>query len=91
MKPFALSELLARLRALIRRSAGMADPVIRIGDVAIDTRARTVARDGVDVPLTAREYALVELLALYRGKLITRTDDLRPALRRRRRYALQRR
>jgi two-component system, OmpR family, response regulator len=72
LKPFALSELLARLRALIRRSAGMADPVIRIGDVAIDTRARTVTRDGVDVPLTAREYALVELLALYRGKLITR-------------------
>ena len=73
MKPFALSELLARLRALIRRSAGMADPVIRIGDVAIDTARRLVARDGVDVPLTAREYALVELLALYRGKLITRT------------------
>ena len=73
LKPFALSELLARLRALIRRSAGMADPVIRIGDVAIDTRARTVTRDGVDVPLTAREYALVELLALYRGKLITRS------------------
>ena len=73
LKPFALSELLARLRALIRRSAGLADPVIWIGDVAIDTRARTVARDGVDVPLTAREYALVELLALYRGKLITRS------------------
>ena len=40
VKPFALSELLARLRALIRRSVGMADPVIRIGDVAIDTWAR---------------------------------------------------
>lgn len=73
LKPFALSELLARLRALIRRSAGLADPVIKIGDVAIDTRARTVTRDGVDVPLTAREYALVELLAMYRGKLITRS------------------
>jgi two-component system, OmpR family, response regulator len=73
VKPFALSELLARLRALIRRSAGAADPVIRIGDVAIDTARRLVARDGVDIPLTAREYALVELLALYRGKLITRT------------------
>ena len=73
LKPFALSELLARLRALIRRSAGLADPVIRIGDVAIDTRARTVTRDGVDVPLTAREYALVELLALHQGKLITRS------------------
>jgi two-component system OmpR family response regulator len=73
VKPFALSELLARLRALIRRSAGAADPVIRIGDIAIDTTRRLVARDGVDIPLTAREYALVELLALYRGKLITRT------------------
>jgi two-component system OmpR family response regulator len=73
VKPFALSELLARLRALIRRSAGLADPVIRIGDVAIDTATRTVARDGVDVPLTAREYALVELLALHGGKLIPRT------------------
>jgi two-component system, OmpR family, response regulator len=73
VKPFALSELLARLRALIRRSAGAADPVIRIGDVAIDTARRLVARDGLDIPLTAREYALVELLALYRGKLITRT------------------
>ena len=72
LKPFALTELLARLRALIRRSAGLADPVIRIGDVAIDTRARTVSRYGVDVPLTGREYALVELLALHRGKLITR-------------------
>ena len=51
----------------------MADPVIRIDDVAIDTRTRTVARDGIDVPLTAREYALVELLAVYRGQLITRT------------------
>jgi two-component system, OmpR family, response regulator len=73
LKPFALSELLARLRALIRRSAGLADPVIRIGDVAIDTRARTVAREGIDVPLTGREYALVELLALHRGELITRS------------------
>jgi two-component system OmpR family response regulator len=73
VKPFALSELLARLRALIRRSVGQADPVIRIGDVAIDTSTRLVTRDGLEVPLTAREYALVELLAIYRGKLITRT------------------
>ena len=76
VKPFALSELhsprpAARLIRAARR--GMADPVIRIGDVAIDTARRLVARAGVDVPLTAREYALVELLALHRGKLITRT------------------
>ncbi len=73
VKPFALSELLARLRALIRRSAGVADPVIRVADVAIDTATRTVTREGAEVVLTAREYALVELLAVYRGKLITRT------------------
>ncbi len=73
VKPFAISELLARLRALIRRSAGQADPMIRIGNVAIDTSSRTVTRDGSVVSLTAREYALLELLALHRGKLITRT------------------
>jgi len=73
LKPFALGELKARLRALIRRSAGLADPVIRIGEVAIDTATRTVSRAGEAVPMTAREYALVELLAVYRGRLITRT------------------
>lgn len=73
VKPFALTELLARLRALIRRSTGLADPVICIGDIAINTATRTVERSGVDVMLTAREYALVELLALYRGRLITRS------------------
>ena len=51
LKPFALSELLARLRALIRRSAGLADPVIRIGDVAIDTaHADGRARRGRRIP-----------------------------------------
>ncbi len=73
VKPFALTELLARLRALIRRSTGLADPVIRIGEIAINTATRTVERAGVGVTLTAREYALVELLALYRGRLITRS------------------
>ncbi len=74
VKPFALSELLARLRALIRRSAGQAHPEIRIGeDIAIDTATRTVTRAGESVILTGREYALIELLALHRGRLITRT------------------
>jgi two-component system OmpR family response regulator len=74
VKPFELAELLARLRALIRRAAGQADPVIAVGDVAIDTRARTVSRGSVPVALTAREYALVELLALHRGRLVTRAQ-----------------
>ena len=74
VKPFELAELLARLRALIRRAAGQADPVLALGDVAVDTRARTVTRGGRPVALTAREYALVELLALHRGRLVTRAQ-----------------
>jgi two-component system OmpR family response regulator len=73
-KPFNLSELQARLRALIRRAAGQADSVIKIGPVALDTRSRTVSVGGSAVALTAREYALVELLALHRGKLVTKTQ-----------------
>jgi two-component system OmpR family response regulator len=73
VKPFDLTELLARLRALIRRAAGNAAPVITIGDVVIDTAGRRVTRGGQAVSLTPHEYALVELLALHRGRLITRS------------------
>ena len=73
LKPFALSELLARLRALIRRTAGQADALVTIGDVVIDTAARLVTRAGQFVHLTAREYTLVEFLALHRGTVVTRT------------------
>ena len=73
VKPFELSELLARLRALIRRSASKAQPQPEIGDVTIDTAARKVFRQGQEVLLTAREYALLEFLALHRGELVTRT------------------
>ena len=72
-KPFALTELLARLQALIRRSAGKAAPEIVIGDVVINLRTRAVLRDGQPIELTAREFAIVELLALARGELVTRT------------------
>jgi two-component system OmpR family response regulator len=74
VKPFALVELRARLRALIRRAAGQTRTVIEIGDVVIDTAARSVTRAGEPVRLTAREYSLVEMLALHRGKVITRTE-----------------
>jgi two-component system OmpR family response regulator len=73
VKPFQLEELCARLRALIRRAAGAASGQIEIGDVLIDLAGRTVLRAGEPVSLTAREYALLELLALHRGKLVTRT------------------
>ncbi|MFO1515198.1 MAG: response regulator transcription factor [Verrucomicrobiota bacterium] len=74
IKPFDLNELLARLRALIRRSAGQVHPTLELGDVIIDTRAHSVARDGQPVTLTAREYAILEYLALHRGKVVSRTD-----------------
>jgi two-component system OmpR family response regulator len=74
VKPFELSEMLARLRALIRRAAGQAEPVIAVRDVVIDPRTRTVTRAGTPVALTAREYALVELLGLHRGRLVTRAQ-----------------
>jgi two-component system OmpR family response regulator len=72
-KPFDTDELLARLRALIRRSAGQPISVITIGDLTIDTAARRVALAGEAVELTAREYALLEYLALHRGQVVTRT------------------
>lgn len=74
IKPFELTELLARLRALIRRAAGQAESAVSVGDIVIDTRTKTVTLQGVPVALTAREYALVELLALHRGELVTRTQ-----------------
>ena len=72
-KPFALSELLARLRALIRRSAGKPGPVLDLGDLAVDTRSRTVRRGDAEIPLTAKEYALLELLAFRRGEVVSRS------------------
>lgn len=73
VKPFSIRELHARLRALIRRAAGQAQSTIEIGDILINLVNQTVTRDGQPVALTAREYSLVELLALHRGKLISRT------------------
>jgi two-component system OmpR family response regulator len=72
-KPFDLPELLARLRALIRRTGSPTRSTIDIGDVIIDVAARSISRAGQPVGLTAREYALVEYLALHRGEVITRT------------------
>lgn len=73
VKPFEATELLARVRAIVRRGSGKANSRIEIGDVTIDTAARTITQADKPVILTGREYALVELLALHRGKLITRT------------------
>jgi two-component system, OmpR family, response regulator len=74
VKPFDLPELFARLRALIRRSANKTTNLIEIGEIKIDTAMRQVVSREKPVELTAREYALVEFLALHRGEVVTRTQ-----------------
>jgi two-component system OmpR family response regulator len=73
VKPFDLPELFARLRALIRRNTHHPTNQIELGRAVLDTAARTVTQEGKPVDLTAREYALVEYLALHRGEVVTRT------------------
>jgi two-component system, OmpR family, response regulator len=72
-KPFALVELLARLRALIRRTAPHPDTELSLGPLRLDTAARTVSRDGEVIELTGREYAILELLARHKGTVVTRS------------------
>jgi two-component system, OmpR family, response regulator len=72
-KPFELGELLARLRALIRRGHQVKDPIVRVADLEINTATRSVKRGGQAVHLTPREYALLEFLAFHRGRVVTRS------------------
>ncbi len=74
VKPFDLEELFARLRAIIRRAAGQTVNVIEIGGVAVHTASRKVTLSDKPVALTAREYCLLEFLALHRGETVTRTS-----------------
>jgi DNA-binding response OmpR family regulator len=74
VKPFAFDELLARLRAMVRRRYDRVDPVIRIGDLEIDTRARRARRGDRVLVLSAREYALLEYLAHRAGQIVSRTE-----------------
>ena len=73
-KPFSFAELLARLRALMRRGAVERPPVLRVGDLELDPAARSVARDGTVIELTAREFALLEYLMRRPGEVLTRTQ-----------------
>jgi two-component system OmpR family response regulator len=73
-KPFELDELFARLRAIIRRAAGQTSNQIEIEGLVVDTGSHSVSRNGESIDLTAREYFLLEYLALNRGRLVTRTD-----------------
>jgi DNA-binding response OmpR family regulator len=74
VKPFAFEELLARIRALIRRKYGQKGRAIPIEDLEIDTTSRRVWRDEEEIHLTLREYALLEYLALRQGETVSRTD-----------------
>lgn len=74
-KPFDFDELLARLRALTRRAPRPPEPERMVfGDLVIDTRAHEVSCHGIDVPLTTREYALLEFLVRRKGRVVTRAD-----------------
>jgi DNA-binding response OmpR family regulator len=74
VKPFAFDELLARIEALTRRKHGRKNPLIHVGDLEINTAARTVARGGKVIELFPREYALLEYLAAHQGEVVSRTD-----------------
>jgi two-component system OmpR family response regulator len=75
-KPFAFSELFARLRALVRRGPSERPPVIRVGDLALDPAARGVARGSSRIDLTAKEFGLLELLMQHAGEVLTRSRIL---------------
>jgi two-component system, OmpR family, response regulator len=72
-KPFALAELIARIRAMIRRAYGNPVPTIELGELTIDTASRQVRRSGNLIDLTAREFAILELLTRSRGSVVARS------------------
>lgn len=73
-KPFQMEELLARLRALIRRSSGQSAPEIRRGGVALDPRASRVTLDGVPVKLTGHEFRVLSYLMHHQGRVISQSE-----------------
>ena len=74
VKPFEMAELLARLRALLRRTGGWADPVFRAGPVTLDTGRQEVRVDGRPVTLTAYEYRVLHYLMLHAGRVVSKTE-----------------
>ncbi len=72
-KPFAFEELLARVEALIRRPKSVAPPVLRVGDLQIDTGSREVRRGSESIELTPKEYTVLEYLARNEGRVMPRT------------------
>lgn len=76
IKPFEPAELISRCRALIRRSAGHGSAVLVVGTVEIDTAQRTIRQAGMNVPVTPREFRLLEYLAIHRRRVVPRGELL---------------
>jgi len=74
VKPFAFEELLARIRALLRRTPSVAAPTLHVGDLTIDTAGHRVFRGDEEIVLTSKEYALLEYLARNAGRVISRSE-----------------
>jgi DNA-binding response OmpR family regulator len=74
VKPFDLDELLARIRALVRRSAGRAETLLRSGNLALNPADSTLTKDGTPVLLTAKEFRTLKLLMERAGKFVTKAD-----------------
>ena len=73
VKPFAFEELLARIRAVLRRSSARPSPVLRYQDLSLDPATRIVTRAGREIRLTAREFALLQFLLEHKGEVVSRT------------------
>ncbi len=73
-KPFYTEELLARLRALLRRAAGHASATLEVGDLRVDTRSGRASVDGEPIKLTAHEYRVLSYLAHHQGRVVPRTE-----------------
>ena len=73
-KPFQMEELLARLRAILRRSAGLASPLLTIGSVMLDTRQMRVSVEGIPVRLSPQEYRLVSYLMTHAGRVVSQLE-----------------
>jgi DNA-binding response OmpR family regulator len=73
-KPFRVEEVVARIRAIVRRSAGFASSRLAIDDLVLDTRTMQVSRDGVPINLTPQEYKLLAFLAHQRGRVVSQME-----------------
>jgi DNA-binding response OmpR family regulator len=71
VKPFRMEELIARLRAVLRRSNGVASTLLQIGELTLDTRLMRLSREGVPIPLTPQEYKVLAYLAFHRGEVVS--------------------